>query len=62
MGSSSSSADVASPPCGAVVRARAHLPPSKSLTHRAYAIALLAARPTVVERPLDADDTRLFLA
>jgi 3-phosphoshikimate 1-carboxyvinyltransferase len=61
MASSSSSADAAALPCGAVVRGRVHLPPSKSLTHRAYAIALLAERPTAVERPLDAEDTRLFL-
>jgi 3-phosphoshikimate 1-carboxyvinyltransferase len=49
-------------PCGAVARGVALLPPSKSLTHRAYALALLAAEPVTVLRPLDADDTRLFRA
>ena len=62
MASSSISADLAWPPHGAVARGRAHLPPSKSLTHRAYAIALLARDPTVIERPLEAEDTALFLA
>jgi len=45
---------------GGVVRGRARVPPSKSLTHRGYAVALLARRPTVLLRPLDAEDTRLF--
>lgn len=35
-------------------------PPSKSLTHRAFALALLADAPLVVERPLAAEDTGLF--
>ncbi len=35
-------------------------PPAKSLTHRAYDLALLAGAPLRVERPLDAEDTRLF--
>lgn len=42
------------------MRGRARVPPSKSLTHRGYAVALLARRPTVLLRPLDAEDTRLF--
>lgn len=37
-------------------------PSSKSLTHRALALALLARRRTVVHRPLQAEDTELFLA
>ncbi|KAB2958556.1 MAG: hypothetical protein F9K18_12025, partial [Thermoanaerobaculia bacterium] len=48
-------------PAGRVARGAVRLPPSKSLTHRAYAVALLAARPVTVEGPLDADDTRHFL-
>ncbi len=43
------------------MRGRARLPPSKSLTQRAYALALLTAEPVVVKDPLDADDPRLFL-
>jgi 3-phosphoshikimate 1-carboxyvinyltransferase len=37
-------------------------PPSKSLTHRYFTLALLADAELTVERPLDAEDTRLFLA
>jgi 3-phosphoshikimate 1-carboxyvinyltransferase len=37
-------------------------PSSKSLTHRACAIAVLSREPIVIERPLDAEDTRLFVA
>ncbi|MEO8275299.1 MAG: 3-phosphoshikimate 1-carboxyvinyltransferase [Thermoanaerobaculia bacterium] len=37
-------------------------PSSKSLTHRALALALLGRQPTVVVRPLEAEDTNLFLA
>ena len=48
-------------PSGGAVRGVARLPSSKSLTHRALAIALLAAEPVVVERPLVADDSELFL-
>jgi 3-phosphoshikimate 1-carboxyvinyltransferase len=36
-------------------------PPSKSATHRALNLALLAARPIAIERPLVAEDTELFL-
>lgn len=35
-------------------------PPSKSLTHRAFVLALLAGELLVVERPLEAEDTELF--
>jgi 3-phosphoshikimate 1-carboxyvinyltransferase len=38
------------------------VPSSKSITHRYLNLALLAGRPLVVERPLLAEDTRLFLA
>jgi 3-phosphoshikimate 1-carboxyvinyltransferase len=48
-------------PAGRVARGAARLPPSKSLTHRAYAVALLSTRPVTVEGPLDAEDTRYFL-
>jgi 3-phosphoshikimate 1-carboxyvinyltransferase len=37
-------------------------PPSKSATHRAFNLALLAGRPTTIERPLIAEDSELFLA
>ena len=47
-------------PAGLRAAGRLTPPPSKSLTHRAYDLALLAAAPLVVERPLDAEDTRLF--
>ena len=56
-----SSAEARRVVCG-VARGVARPPSSKSLTHRAYAIALLAGERVEVERPLDADDTRLFLA
>lgn len=49
-------------PAGLRAAGRLQPPPSKSLTHRAFALALLAGRPLVVERPLDAEDTRLFRA
>jgi 3-phosphoshikimate 1-carboxyvinyltransferase len=48
-------------PAGRVARGTARLPPSKSLTHRAYAVALLSAHPVTIEGPLDAEDTRLFV-
>lgn len=59
---SSSSTEAAALPAGAVARGALRPPGSKSLTHRAYALALLARAPVDVERPLDAEDTRLFLA
>ena len=37
-------------------------PPSKSATHRALNLALLARAPIEVERPLEAEDTLLFVA
>ncbi len=49
-------------PSGRRVRGRLRVPPSKSLTHRYLNLALLSGAPLVVERPLFADDTRLFLA
>lgn len=49
-------------PAGRTAKGAARLPPSKSLTHRAFAMALVAKGPIVVERPLESDDTRLFLA
>jgi 3-phosphoshikimate 1-carboxyvinyltransferase len=49
-------------PHGRPARGRLRVPPSKSLTHRYYNLALLTGRPLVIERPLDAEDTRLFLA
>ena len=49
-------------PAGHRARGRLTPPPSKSLSHRAFNLALLAADPVVVERPLEAEDTRRFLA
>lgn len=49
-------------PSGRQARGRVRVPPSKSITHRYLNLALLAGRPQVVERPLLAEDTRLFLA
>jgi 3-phosphoshikimate 1-carboxyvinyltransferase len=43
------------------VRGRLVVPPSKSVTHRQLALALLARRPLEVVRPLRAEDTGLFL-
>lgn len=49
-------------PFGRPVAGRLRPPSSKSLTHRALALALLARERTVVRRPLRAEDTELFLA
>jgi len=49
-------------PSGRQARGRVRVPPSKSITHRYLNLALLARRPLIVERPLLAEDTRLFLA
>ena len=49
-------------PSGLKARGRVRVPPSKSITHRYLNLALLARRPLIVERPLLAEDTRLFLA
>ena len=49
-------------PSGRQARGRVRVPPSKSITHRYLNLALLGRRPLIVERPLLAEDTRLFLA
>src|SRR6185295_2455920 len=49
-------------PAGRRAAGSVWVPPSKSVTHRYLNLALLAGAPLVLERPLDADDTRLFLA
>ena len=49
-------------PSGRRARGRVRVPPSKSLTHRYFNLALLSGSPLVIERPLLAEDTRLFLA
>ncbi|MGE0641829.1 MAG: 3-phosphoshikimate 1-carboxyvinyltransferase [Thermoanaerobaculia bacterium] len=57
----SSSTDPLPVPGGGTVRGLAVPPPSKSLTHRALAIALVAREVVVVERPLEAEDSALFV-
>jgi 3-phosphoshikimate 1-carboxyvinyltransferase len=47
-------------PFGRRAHGRLRVPPSKSLTHRYLNLALLARQPLIVERPLLAEDTRLF--
>ena len=49
-------------PAGRRAAGSVRVPPSKSLTHRYLNLALLARRAVVIERPLLAEDTRLFLA
>lgn len=49
-------------PGGGRVRGRLTVPPSKSVTNRYLALALLARQPLVLEHPLLAEDTRNFLA
>lgn len=49
-------------PSGRPVSGRLRPPSSKSLTHRALAMALLSPGRTIVQRPLRAEDTDLFLA
>jgi 3-phosphoshikimate 1-carboxyvinyltransferase len=49
-------------PSGLLAHGRMRVPPSKSITHRFLNLALLARRAVVIERPLLAEDTRLFLA
>jgi 3-phosphoshikimate 1-carboxyvinyltransferase len=51
-------------PAGGRVHGNLKVPPSKSVTHRFLNLVLLARspHPTVVLRPLYAEDTRLFLA
>lgn len=61
---SSSSTEPAAPravPAGGVARGAVRPPGSKSLTLRAYALALLSRGETVVRRPLVAADTELAL-
>lgn len=48
-------------PTGGVARGTVLVPPSKSVTHRILALALLSGRPTIVERRLRAEDTDLFV-
>jgi 3-phosphoshikimate 1-carboxyvinyltransferase len=49
-------------PVGRVARGRLTLPPSKSLTNRYLNLTLLSGEPVVIEQPLEAEDTRRFLA
>lgn len=49
-------------PAGRRARGRVTPPSSKSLSHRAFNLALLAGAEVVVERPLQADDIAHFLA
>ncbi|MEO7796013.1 MAG: 3-phosphoshikimate 1-carboxyvinyltransferase [Thermoanaerobaculia bacterium] len=56
------SKDVAGLPAGRRVAGRLRPPSSKSLTHRALALALLSRQRTVLVNPLESDDTGLFLA
>ncbi len=55
-------AGVLAVPAGRPAEGRLRPPSSKSLTHRAVALALLARQRTVLARPLAAEDTELFLA
>ena len=45
-----------------VVRGRLRVPPSKSVSHRVLALAMLARQPVEVRNLLRAEDTELFLA
>ncbi|MCC6271430.1 MAG: hypothetical protein IT190_09140, partial [Microbacteriaceae bacterium] len=49
-------------PAARRVAGRLRPPSSKSLTHRALAMALLSPGRTIVHRPLRAEDTELVLA
>ncbi|HEX9669013.1 MAG TPA: 3-phosphoshikimate 1-carboxyvinyltransferase [Thermoanaerobaculia bacterium] len=60
--SPSRSTEVFAVPAGRVARGRLAVPPSKSLTNRYLNLALLAGAPATIERPLEAEDTRAFLA
>jgi len=60
-GSPSTPTDPVEVPSGRKVSGRLRVPSSKSLTHRWLNLALLSRRAMVVERPLLAEDTRLFL-
>jgi 3-phosphoshikimate 1-carboxyvinyltransferase len=71
-GSASRSPEWREVPAGRPARGRVAPPPSKSVTHRYLNLALLAGAragspsaprpPLTIERPLEAEDTRLFLA
>jgi 3-phosphoshikimate 1-carboxyvinyltransferase len=61
-GSFSTPTEAQAIPSGRRARGRVRVPPSKSLTHRFLNLALLARQPLIVERPLLAEDTCLFLA
>lgn len=52
--------DVLAVPSGRTASGRLTVPPSKSVTHRYFNLALLSGRPLTVENPLWAEDTRLF--
>lgn len=60
--SSSTSTEERQIPAGRRAHGRLRVPSSKSLTHRYFNLALLSRSPLVIERPLYAEDTRLFLA
>src|SRR4051812_45125924 len=60
--SSSTPSEPFAVPSGRRAHGRLRVPSSKSLTHRYFNLALLSGAPVVVERPLFAEDTRLFLA
>jgi len=47
-------------PAGRRASGRLRVPPSKSVTNRYLALALLARRPVVLDHPLDSEDIRLF--
>ena len=56
------SAEPVTVPAGRRAGGRLRVPPSKSVTHRLVNLTLLARGPAVLERPLLAEDTRLFFA
>ena len=61
-GSWSTSAEGIRVPAPAIARGAVEPPPSKSLTQRAFAVALLARERVEIDRPLVAEDTDRFLA
>ncbi|MGE5233743.1 MAG: 3-phosphoshikimate 1-carboxyvinyltransferase [Acidobacteriota bacterium] len=62
MASPSTSTEPIAIPAGGVARGVVAVPGSKSACHRIFNLALLAGRELLVERPLLAEDTELFLA
>ena len=62
MDSRSTSTEARSVPAGMTVRGALRVPPSKSFTHRYLNLALLSGSPVVIENPLVAEDTELFVA